>query len=101
MLSISTALFYFTDYDIILSKFLFLIGIFVIPFVFFVYIAIGTAVISNADPSGKCFLGSKIWLITDCIVFGSLFPAFINTVYEQHKDDLDRERKSEEDASKK
>ena len=83
------------------SQSLFLIGIFAIPFVFFLYIAIGTAVISNADPSGKCFLGSKIWLITDCIVFGSLFPAFINTVYEQHKDDLDRERKSEEDASKK
>ncbi len=95
MLSISTALFYYTEDEMEESLRLFLLGIYAIPFVFFLYIAIGTGLISNADPSGKCFLGSKIWLITDCIVFGSMFPAFINAVYEQHKKEIDREEVEE------
>jgi hypothetical protein len=38
-----------------------------VPFVFFMYITIATGVIANPE---DCHPLTKIWLITDCIVFG-------------------------------
>jgi hypothetical protein len=56
-------------------------GVFIIPFLIFIYIAISTGIISEAHSSEVCFLGSKIWLMTDCIVFAFLVPEFLYLMY--------------------
>jgi hypothetical protein len=61
---------------------LFVSGVFIIPLLIFIYVAISTGLISTKNAGGECFLGSKIWLMTDCIIFLFLIPEFLlNTFY--------------------
>jgi hypothetical protein len=60
------------------TSFLILIwGILIIPFMIFIYIAISTGIYWADGKEEDCFLVSKIWLMTDCIVFAFLVPEFI------------------------
>ena len=63
-------------------------GVFILPFLVFIYIAIATGVISYANSSEECFLASKIWLMTDCIVFAFLVPDFLFNMYTLHSKNL-------------
>jgi len=51
-------------------------GYYIIPFLVFIYIAISTGIISEANSGEPCYLASKIWLLADCLVFAFLIPEF-------------------------
>jgi len=64
------------------------VGFFIIPLLVFIYIAISTGIISNANSSEPCYLASKIWLMADCLVFVFLVPDFFYLAYTQKAKNL-------------
>jgi len=42
-------------------------------------------VLHQANLSNSCFLGSKIWLVTDCYVFAFFVPKFLFLMKTLHK----------------